>query len=76
MFLKRFSSGKIVYIFAKLFEKFKEDMKDIQNLALSNKNNQIKGVISNKFDEFEKERQEQKKVIEELRGGVFSLNKN
>ena len=34
---------KLCKIFAKLFEKFKEDMKDIQNLALSNKNNQIKG---------------------------------
>ena len=27
-----------------------------------------------KFDEFEKERQEQKKVIEELRGEVYFLN--
>ena len=30
--------------------------------------------MSDKFDEFEKERQEQKKVIEELRGEVSSLN--
>ena len=29
--------------------------------------------MSDKFDEFEKERQEQKKVIEELRGEVSSL---
>ena len=32
--------------------------------------------MSDKFDEFEKERQEQKKVIEELRGEVSSLNEN
>ena len=31
--------------------------------------------MSDKLHEFEKERQEQKKVIEELRGGVSSLNK-
>ena len=61
-------------------------MKDIHKLALSNNNNQIKGekqladlsesikFMSDKFDEFEKERQEQKKVIEELRGEVSSLN--
>ena len=30
--------------------------------------------MSGKFDEFKKERQEQKKVIEELRGEVSSLN--
>ena len=63
-------------------------MKDIHKLALSNNNNQIKGekqladlsesikFMSDKFDEFEKERQEQKKVIEELRGEVSSLMKN
>ena len=63
----------------------KED-KDIHKLALSNNNNQIKGekqladlsesikFISDKFDEFEKEWEEQKKLIEELRGEVSSLN--
>ena len=30
--------------------------------------------MANKFDESEKERQEQKKMIEKLRGEVFSLN--
>ena len=30
--------------------------------------------MSDKFDEFEKERQEQKNVIEELRGVVSSMN--
>ena len=30
--------------------------------------------MSDRFDEFEKERQEQKKVIEEWRGEVSSLN--
>ena len=64
-----------------------KEVKDIHKLALSNNNNnQIKGekqlsslsesikFTSDKFDEFEKERQEQKKVIEELRGEVSSLN--
>ena len=61
-------------------------MKDIRKLALSNNDNQIKGekqladltesikFMSDKFDEFEKERHEQKMVIEELRGDVSSLN--
>ena len=55
-------------------------------MALFNNSIQIKGekqladvselikFMSNKFDEFEKERQEQKKVIEEIRGEVSSLN--
>ena len=63
-----------------------KEEKDIHKLALSNNSNQIKGekqladlsnsikFISHKFDEFEKEREEQKKVIEELRGEVSSLN--
>ena len=63
-----------------------KEVKDIHKLALSNNSNQIKGekqladlsksikFISHKSDEFEKEREEQKKVIEELRGEVSSLN--
>ena len=63
-----------------------KEVKDIHKLALSNNSNQIKGekqladlselikFMSYKFDEFEKERQEQKKVIEELRVEVSSLN--
>ena len=60
----------------------------IQAAVCLNNNNdsQIKGekqltdlsesikFLSDKFDEFEKERQEQKKVIEELQGKVSSLN--
>ena len=61
-------------------------MKNIHKLALSKNSNQIKAekqladlsisikFMSGKFDEFKKERQEQKKVIEELRGEVSSLN--
>ena len=64
-----------------------KEVKDIQKLALSNNSNQkdkkqladlgesIK-FMSDKFDEFEKGRQEQKKVIEELRSEVSSLNEN
>ena len=62
----------------------------IQAAVCLNNNNdsQIKGekqltdlsesikFLWDKFDEFEKERQEQKKVIEELRGEVSSLMKN
>ena len=63
-----------------------EEVKDIHKLALFNNKNQIKGkkqlvnlsesikFMSNKFDEFEKEGQEQKKVVEELRGEVSSLS--
>ena len=61
-------------------------MQDIHQLALSNNNNQIKyekllGDLSesikfksDEFDEFEKERQKQKKASEELRDEVSSLN--
>ena len=63
-----------------------KEVKDSHKLALFNNNNQINGekqytdfnepikFISHKFDEFEKERKEQKKVIEELRGKDSSLN--
>ena len=63
-----------------------KEVKDIHKSAPSNSDNQIKGekqladlsesvkFISDKFDDFEKERQEQKKVIEKLRGEVSSLN--
>ena len=63
-----------------------KEEKDIHKLALYSNSNQIKGekqladlsksikFISHKFDEFEKEREEQKKVTEELRGEVSSLN--
>ena len=61
-------------------------MQDIHQLALSNNNNQIKDekllgdlselikFKSDEFDEFEKERQKQKKASEELRDEVSSLN--
>ena len=67
-------------------QNLEQGVKDIHKLALFNNDNQIKGeeqladlsesikFMSDKFDEFEKERQEQKKVIEELRGEVSSLN--
>ena len=71
---------------AKLLAKFRE-VKDIDKLPLSNNNNnQIKGkkllvdlsesikFMSDKFDEFEKERQVQKQVTEELRGEASSIN--
>ena len=63
-----------------------KEVKDIHKFALFNNSNQIKGekqladfsesikFMSHEFDEFEKERPEQKKVIEELRGEVSSLN--
>ena len=69
-----------------MLRNLEKEVKDIHKLALSNNSNQIKGekqladlsksikFISHKFDEFEKEREEQKKVIEELRGEVSSLN--
>ena len=63
-----------------------KEEKDINKLVLYNNSSQIEGkkqladlsksikFISHKFDEFEKEREEQKKMIEELRGEVSSLN--
>ena len=63
------------------------ELKDIRKLGLSKYNNQIKGkkelvdlsesikFMSDKLDEFQKERKEQKNVIEELRGELCSLNK-
>ena len=63
-----------------------KEVKDIHKLALSNNNNKTKSqkqladlsesikFMSDKFDEIEKERQEQKNVIEELRGVISSLN--
>ena len=67
-------------------QNLENEVKDIHKLSLSNNNNQIKGekqladlsesvkFMSDKFDQFEKRRQEQKKVIEELRGEVSPLN--
>ena len=63
-----------------------KEVKDIHKLALSNNNNQNKGekqlvhlnesirFMSDKSEEFEKERREQKKPIEELRGEISFLN--
>ena len=63
-----------------------KEVQDIHQLALSNNNNQIKDekllgdlsesikFKSDEFDEFEKERQKQKKASEELRDEVSSLN--
>ena len=75
-----------VKILLSCLRNLEKEVKDIHKLALSNNDNQIKGekqladlsesikFMSDKFDQFEKERQEQKKVIEELRGEVSSLN--
>ena len=66
-----------------------KEVKDIHKLALFyNNSNQIKGekqladlselikFMSDKFDEFEKDGHEQKKVNEELRDEISSLNEN
>ena len=67
-------------------QNLEKEVKDIHKLALFSNDNQIKGekqladltesikFMSDKFDQFEKERKEQKKVIEDLRGEVSSLN--
>ena len=69
-----------------MLRNLEKEVKDIHKLALSNNSNQIKGekqlgdpsesikFMPDKFDDFEKDRHEQKKVIEELRGDVSSLN--
>ena len=75
-----------VKILLSCFQNLEKEVKNIRKFALSNNNNQTKGekqladlsksikFKSDKFDEFEKERQEQKKVIEKLQGEVSSLN--
>ena len=75
-----------VKILQSCLQNLENKVKDIHKLSLSNNNSQIKGekqladlsesvkFMSDKFDDFEKERQEQKKVIEKLRGEVSSLN--
>ena len=79
-------SEDCVKVLLSCLRNLEKDVKDINKLALSNNSNQIKGekqlahlsqsikFISDKFDEFEKERQKPKKVIEELRGEFSSLN--
>ena len=86
VFEESLRSEDCVKILLSCLRNLEKEVKDNHKLALSNNNNQIKGkkhladlsesikFMSNKFDEFEKERQEQKKVIEELRGEVSSLN--
>ena len=85
VFEESLKSEDSVKILLSCLRNLEKEVKDIHKLALSN-NNQIKGekqladlsesikFMSDKFDEFEKEGQEQKKVIEEVRGDVSSLN--
>ena len=75
-----------VKILLSCLRNLEKEVKDIHKSAPSNSDNQIKGekqladlsesvkFMSDKFDQFEKRRQEQKKVIEELRGEVSPLN--
>ena len=68
-------------------QNLEREVKDIHKLALSNNNNQIKcgrqlvelsqlvKFMSDNFDEFKKETEDKKNVIEELRSDVSSLNK-
>ena len=89
-------SEDCVKILLSCLQNLEKEVKDIYKLALSNdSNNQIKGekqladlsesikFMSDKFDEFEKERQEQKKEMklktrrdEELPDELPSLNEN
>ena len=83
VFEESLKSEDCVKILLSCLRNLEKEVKDMQKLALSNNNNQIKGekqlgdlsesikFMSDKFDEFEKERQEQKKVIQELRGEVL-----
>ena len=83
VFEESLKSEDCVKILLSCLRNLEKEVKDMQKLALSNNNNQIKGekqlgdlsesikFMSGKFDEFEKERQEQKKVIQELRGEVL-----
>ena len=83
VFEESLKSEDCVKILLSCLRNLEKEVKDRQKLALSNNSNQIKGekqlgdlsesikFMSDKFDEFEKERQEQKKVIQELQGEVL-----
>ena len=73
--------------FVNCFKNLVKEVKDSHKFLFFNSTNQIRKdenqlvdisnlikFMSNKFDPFEKERQEQEKVVEELRGEVFTLN--
>ena len=79
VFEESLKSEDCVKILLSCLRNIEKEVKDTHKLALSNNNNnQIKGkkqlvdlsesikFMSDKFDKFEKDRQEQKKVIEEL----------
>ena len=86
VFEESLKSEDCVKILQSCLRNLEEEMKDIHKLALSSNSNQINRekqladlsesikFMSDKFDKFEKERQEEKKVIEELRGEVSSLH--
>ena len=86
VFEESLKSENCVRILQSCLRNLEEEMKDIHKLALSSNSNQINRekqladlsesikFMSDKFDKFEKERQEEKKVIEELRGEVSSLH--
>ena len=86
VFEESLKSEDCVKILLSCLRNLEKEVKDIHKLALSNNSNQIKSekeladpsesikFMPDKFDESEKDRHEQKKVIEELRGDVSSLN--
>ena len=86
VFEKRLKSKDCVEILLNYLGNLEKKVKDIHKLVFFNNRNQIKRekqladlnklmkLLSNKFYEFEKERQEQKKVIEEVYGAVSFSN--
>ena len=86
LFEERLKSEDCVEILLTYLGNLEKEVKDIHKLVFFNNRNQIKRekqladlnklmkFLSNKFYEFEKERQEQKKVIEEVYGAVSFSN--
>ena len=84
VFEESLQSEDCVNILLSSLRNLEKEVKDIHKLALSNNDNQIKDekqladlsesikFMSDKFNEFEKEIQEQKKIIQELLGQVSS----
>ena len=82
----KFQVARLYQNFVKLCEKSRKRSKRHPQVGTFNGSNQIKGkkrladftvlikLSSNKFGEFEKERQKQKKLIEEIRDKRFILN--
>ena len=85
VFAESLKSNECINILMNCLENLEKEVKQLKDLASSNNTNQIKGerqlvdlkdivdFISNKFDDFERDRLEKKKIIKELKEEVTYL---